>query len=91
MKATRLARNRRDCPEKGSIRTEALSQRVKGLATTQAIHSRDCPETETKNNQKTTKPKTTAKKNKVVENIENAGTTNLGALLKAKLDDGKDD
>ena len=40
---------------------------------------------------KTTKPKTTAKKNKVVEDIENAGTTNLGALLKAKLDDGKDD
>jgi|TARA_B110000259_G_scaffold31928_1_gene35024 small subunit ribosomal protein S1 len=35
------------------------------------------------------KPKTSAKKKVPSKDIENAGTTNLGALLKAKLDDGK--
>ena len=44
-----------------------------------------------KDTEKNTKAKTTTKKKKAVEDIENAGTTNLGALLKAKLDDGKDD
>ncbi len=33
--------------------------------------------------------KTTPKKEAAPKDIENAGTTNLGALLKAKLDDGK--
>ncbi|MFL2980906.1 MAG: 30S ribosomal protein S1 [Methylophilaceae bacterium] len=44
-----------------------------------------------KDTEKTTKSKTVTKKKKAAEDIENAGTTNLGALLKAKLDDGKDD
>ncbi len=44
-----------------------------------------------KDTEKTTKSKTVTKKKQAAEDIENAGTTNLGALLKAKLDDGKDD
>ena len=39
--------------------------------------------------EKVPKPKASAKKEVAPKNIENAGTTNLGALLKAKLDDGK--
>jgi len=37
------------------------------------------------------KPKAATKKEapSKAKDIENAGTTNLGALLKAKLDDGK--
>tara|TARA_B100001559_G_scaffold320657_1_gene333591 strand:+ start:4438 stop:5970 length:1533 start_codon:yes stop_codon:yes gene_type:complete len=49
-------------------------------------------ETESKKeNKKETKSKTKtpSKKKDVEKDIENAGTTNLGALLKAKLDDGK--
>jgi len=43
-----------------------------------------------KDDKKATKPKTTAKKKTAAKkDIENAGTTNLGALLKAKLDDEK--
>ena len=42
-----------------------------------------------KEEKKVTKPKTSTKKEAAPKNIENAGTTNLGALLKAKLDDGK--
>jgi small subunit ribosomal protein S1 len=38
---------------------------------------------------KSSKPKNTTKKDSTSKDIENAGTTNLGALLKAKLDDGK--
>ena len=38
---------------------------------------------------KPSKPKNTIKKDSTSKDIENAGTTNLGALLKAKLDDGK--
>jgi small subunit ribosomal protein S1 len=38
---------------------------------------------------KPSKPKNTIKKDSTSRDIENAGTTNLGALLKAKLDDGK--
>ena len=52
----------------------------------------DKKETKTKKDtEKTTKSKTVTKKKQAAEDIENAGTTNLGALLKAKLDDGKDD
>ena len=43
------------------------------------------------NEDKTKKPKASVKKKAApkAKDIENAGTTNLGALLKAKLDDGK--
>ena len=44
-------------------------------------------ESKPKGEKKTTK--TTPKKEASPKDIENAGTTNLGALLKAKLDDGK--
>ena len=46
-------------------------------------------ETKTETEKKSTKPKATPKKEAVSKDIENAGTTNLGALLKAKLDDEK--
>ena len=42
-----------------------------------------------KKKKKESKPKAPVKKKAPSSNIENAGTTNLGALLKAKLDDGK--
>jgi small subunit ribosomal protein S1 len=47
-------------------------------------------EPKSKEEKKTSKPKTSDKKEKPSKDIENAGTTNLGALLKAKLDDGKE-
>ena len=46
---------------------------------------------EVKDEKKVSKPKAATKKEvpSKAKDIENAGTTNLGALLKAKLDDGK--
>ena len=46
-------------------------------------------ETKSEGEKKSSKPKASPKKDAAPKNIENAGTTNLGALLKAKLDDGK--
>ena len=46
-------------------------------------------EPEVKDDKKVSKPKAKPKKEVPSKDIENAGTTNLGALLKAKLDDGK--
>jgi len=46
-------------------------------------------ETKTESAKKSSKPKAAPKKEAAPKAIENAGTTNLGALLKAKLDDGK--
>jgi small subunit ribosomal protein S1 len=46
-------------------------------------------ESKTKDEKKVSKPKTSTKKEAPSKDIENAGTTNLGALLKAKLDDEK--
>ena len=42
-----------------------------------------------KDEKKVSAPKTSTKKEAPSKDIENAGTTSLGALLKAKLDDGK--
>jgi len=46
-------------------------------------------EIKTESEKKSSKPKAAPKKEAAPKAIENAGTTNLGALLKAKLDDGK--
>jgi small subunit ribosomal protein S1 len=46
-------------------------------------------EIKTESEKKLSKPKAAPKKEAAPKAIENAGTTNLGALLKAKLDDGK--
>ena len=46
-------------------------------------------EAKTEIEKKLKKPKTSPKKEATPKDIENAGTTNLGALLKAKLDDEK--
>ena len=46
-KATRQARNSRQCPEKETIKKETSSQLDNGTATRQARNRRECPEKET--------------------------------------------
>ena len=73
------------------VEKERISLGVKQLTEdpNPSSNSEDKVEPKVKEEKKLAKPKTSAKKEAAPKAIENAGTTNLGALLKAKLDDGK--
>ena len=73
------------------VEKERISLGVKQLTDdpNPSSHSEDKVEAKVKEEKKVTKPKTSTKKEAALKDIENAGTTNLGALLKAKLNDEK--
>ena len=73
------------------VEKERISLGVKQLTDdpNPSSHPEDKAEPRLKEEKKVAKTKATTKKEVAPKNIENAGTTNLGALLKAKLDDGK--
>ena len=73
------------------VEKERISLGIKQLTDDPNPESNTENKTETKSEgeKKSSKPKASPKKDAAPKNIENAGTTNLGALLKAKLDDGK--
>ena len=73
------------------VEKERISLGVKQLTEdpNPSTQSEDKDESKKKEEKKLAKPKAPAKKEAAPKAIENAGTTNLGALLKAKLDDGK--
>jgi small subunit ribosomal protein S1 len=73
------------------VEKERISLGVKQLTEdpNPSSQTEDKIESKPKDEKKVAKPKPSAKKESAPKDIENAGTTSLGALLKAKLDDGK--